>query len=139
MKDRDFIDTNILVYAFDKKEPEKQKIAADLLSQAIIDESAIISTQVLSEFYTVITQKIRRPLTPMRALALIDIIAVLPVQEIDLDLVKRAIGTSHRYGISYWDSLIVAAAERGGCTRLISEDLNSGQSYHDIIVHDPFG
>lgn len=138
MKGRDFFDTNILVYAFDNKNPRKQKIAADLLTEAIRNESAILSTQVLGEFYTVVTSKIKKPLIPQEALGLINNMAVLPVQEVDLDMVKRAIRISDRYTISYWDSLIIAAAERGGCKRLISEDLNSGQSYDNIIVYDPF-
>ena len=53
-------------------------------------------------------------------------------------LVRRAIETHKEYGITYWDSLIVAAAERADCTRIVSEDLNSGQSYHGITVVDPF-
>lgn len=138
MKGRDFFDTNILVYAFDNKNTRKQKIAANLLTEAIRNESAILSTQVLGEFYTVVTRKIKQPLQPMEALGLIDNMAVLPVQEVDFDMVKRAVRTSDRYEISYWDSLIIAAAERGECNRLISEDLNSGQSYYDIVVYDPF-
>ena len=139
MKGRDFFDTNILVYAFDTKDPRKQTIASNLLNQAIINESGILSTQVMSEFYTVVTRIIKKPLSPQEALGLIDNLAVLPVQEVDLDMVKRAIRISDRYTISYWDSLIIAAAERGECKRLISEDLNNGQIYYDIVVYDPFG
>ena len=57
---------------------------------------------------------------------------------VDLSLVRRAIDTSQRYGISYWDGLIIAAAERAGCTRLISQDLNAGQSYNGVMVVNPF-
>ena len=138
MKDRDFIDTNILVYAYDTGHPRKQTIATGLLTQAVMDESAILSTQVLSEFYTVVTGKIKKPLAPLKALSLIDTLAILPVQEIDLAMIRRAIETGVEYHISYWDSLIIAAAERGGCNRILSEDLNSGQSYHGLVVHNPF-
>ena len=58
--------------------------------------------------------------------------------EIDAQLVERAIETLRRYGISYWDALIVAAAERSGCRKLLSEDLNPDQRYHGIVVVNPF-
>ena len=58
--------------------------------------------------------------------------------DIDAQLVERAIETLRRYGISYWDALIVAAAEHSGCRKLLSEDLNSDQLYHGIVVVDPF-
>ena len=58
--------------------------------------------------------------------------------DIDAQLVERAIETLRRYGISYWDALIVAAAERSGCRKLLSEDLNPDQRYHGIVVENPF-
>ena len=61
-----------------------------------------------------------------------------PVVALDLALVRRAIGTQMRYQISYWDALIVAAAESADCTRILTEDLNPGQSYHGIVVVNPF-
>lgn len=62
----------------------------------------------------------------------------LPVQEIDLPVVKRAIDNHRRYGISYWDSLILAAAERAGCGEVHSEDLQDGQVYNRVRVVNPF-
>lgn len=64
--------------------------------------------------------------------------SILPVQEIDLALVNRAIDTHKTYQISYWDALIVSAAERAGCTLILSEGLGDGQAYHDIVVRNPF-
>ena len=64
--------------------------------------------------------------------------SILPVQEIDLALVNRAIDTHKTYQISYWDALIVSAAERANCTLILSEDLGDGQAYHDIMVRNPF-
>ncbi len=69
---------------------------------------------------------------------LIDILSILPVTEIDLMLVKQAIETQKRYQISYWDSLIVAAAQRAGCSKILSEDLNDGQEYNGVLVKNPF-
>ena len=65
-------------------------------------------------------------------------ISILPVQEIDLTMVNRAIDTHKMYQISYWDALIVSAAERVGCTLILSEDLSDGQTYHNMVVRNPF-
>ena len=62
----------------------------------------------------------------------------MPVQEIDVAVVKRAIATVQRYQLSYWDSLIVAAAERASCTQVLSEDFNNGQEYNGVKAVNPF-
>ena len=138
MADREFFDTNILIYASDRSEPEKQPQARRLLKNAIENETGVISAQVLSEFLTVVTRRIQQPLSLEEAEEAIEQLAILPVVEVDLALVKQAISTCLEYHISYWDSLIIAAAERAGCTRILSEDLNPGQSYHGIAVVNPF-
>jgi predicted nucleic acid-binding protein len=133
-----FLDSNILVYAYNKHSPEKQAKAQAILRDAIKNESAVISTQVLGEFFVVVTRKIKAPLTLNDAEKIIAILSVLPVEEIDLPLVKRAIDTQQLYETSYWDSLILAAAERSGCNRILSEDLNDGQQYNGVLVENPF-
>lgn len=138
MADREFFDTNILIYASDRSAPEKQSQARGLLKHAIENETGVVSAQVLSEFFTVVTRRIQEPLSIEEAEQVIEQLTILPVVELDLALVRRAIGTCRRYQISYWDSLIVAAAERAECTRILSEDLNPGQIYHGIAVVDPF-
>jgi predicted nucleic acid-binding protein len=77
-------------------------------------------------------------MTPDEAKEIIGTMSVLPVQEIDLALVNRAIDTHKTYQIAYWDALIVSAAERAGCTLILSKDLGDGQAYHDIVVRNPF-
>jgi predicted nucleic acid-binding protein len=138
MNDSVFLDTNILVYAYDKHDLEKQVKAQTLLKTAIKEGSASLSTQVLGEFFVVVTRRIKKSLTVHDAERIIDILSVLPVAEIDLLLVKRAIHTQKSYGISYWDALIVAAAERTGCSKILSEDLNHGQQYNGVLVENPF-
>jgi predicted nucleic acid-binding protein len=138
MSDRNFLDTNILVYAYDKSEPEKQTKAQNLLTGGIEQEHSVLSVQVLGEFFNVVTRHIPQPMKSNEALEIIDMLGILPVQEIDLTMVKRAINTHERYRISYWDALIVSAAERAGCTCLLSEDLNDGQTYHNILVRNPY-
>jgi predicted nucleic acid-binding protein len=138
MRDRTFLDTNILVYAYDEHEPKKQQKAQNILTDGIEQESSVLSVQVLGEFFNVVTRHVPQPMSSDEALEIIDMLSILPVQEIDLTMVKRAIDTHKTYQISYWDSLIVSAAERAGCTLLLSEDLSDGQTYQNILVHNPF-
>lgn len=138
MADREFFDTNILIYASDRSEPEKQSQARRLLKHAIENETGVVSAQVLGEFFMVVTRRIQEPLTIEETEQVIEQLAILSVVDIDVALVRQAIGTCRRYRISYWDALIVAAAERAGCTRILSEDLNPGQIYHNVAVVNPF-
>jgi predicted nucleic acid-binding protein len=129
MRDRLFLDTNILVYAYDKHEPQKQRKAQELLTNGIEQENLFLSVQVLGEFFNVVTRHIPQPMTPDEA---------KEIKEIDLTVVNRAIDTHKAYQISYWDALIVSAAERAGCMMILSEDLSDGQTYHKILVSNPF-
>jgi predicted nucleic acid-binding protein len=138
MSDRFFLDTNILVYAFDTHDPQKQGKAQKLLTVGIEQENLVLSVQVLGEFFNAATRHIPQPLTPDEVGEIINTLSVLPIQEVDLAMVNRAVDTHKKYQISYWDSLIVSAAERAGCTEIITEDLSDGRSYHDIRVRNPF-
>ena len=109
-----------------------------MLKNAIENETGVVPTQVLGEFFIVVTRRIQQPLSLEEAEQVIEQLAILPVVALDLAMVRQAIGTCRRYHVSYRDALIVAAAERAGCTRIFSEDLNPGQFYHDIVVVDPF-
>ena len=135
---KQFLDTNVAVYAYDAAEPAKQAVAQRLLKHGILEEDSVISVQVLGEFFNAVTRRIRHPMTVAEATSAIDSIKVLPVVDLDAQLVERAIETLRRYGISYWDALIIAAAERSGCKKLLTEDLNPGQRYHGIVVVNPF-
>jgi predicted nucleic acid-binding protein len=138
MSDKAFLDTNILVYAYDQHDPHKQRKAQALITDGIEKETLLLSVQVLGEFFNVVTRYIPKPMPAEEAHEIIATISILPVQEIDLAMVNRAIDAHKTYQISYWDALIVSAAERAGCTSIISEDLNDGQTYHDIVVYNPF-
>ena len=138
MSDRRFVDTNVLVYAYDTDSATKQVGALRLLRDGILNDALAVSAQVLGEFFTVVTRRIPTPLTADGAAAAIETLKPIPVVEIDRQLVERAIETHKRYGIAYWDALIVAAAERAGCAEVLSEDLNAGQRYGDVIVNNPF-
>jgi predicted nucleic acid-binding protein len=138
MSVRVFLDTNVLVYAYDKHEPAKQAKAQSLLTAAVREENGFLSTQVLSEFFTVVTGKIRNPLSAHEAGEVIEMLGILQIQEIDFEMVRRAIDTHKRYGISYWDSLVLSAAERAECAELHSEDLKDGETYNGVRVVNPF-
>jgi predicted nucleic acid-binding protein len=134
----DFLDTNIIVYAYDTHEPVRQQTAQVILEEGIIQETAVLSAQVLGEFFVVVTSRIKNPLTADEALQVMNILCRLPVAEIDGDLVRSAIRLHKMYRLSYWDSLIVAAAKRMGCGRLLSEDLQDGMDLDGIVVVNPF-
>ena len=138
MSDKAFLDTNIIVYAYDQHDPHKQKKAQELITDGIEKETLHLSVQVLGEFFNVVTRHIPKPMPPDEAQEIIATISILPVQEIDLAMVNRAIDTHKTYQISYWDALIISAAERAECKSILSEDLSDGQTYHDIVVYNPF-
>jgi predicted nucleic acid-binding protein len=138
MSDKVFLDTNILVYAYDRSDPEKQAKAQELLTRGIEQENAVISAQVLGEFFVVVTRRIQTPLSAEEAEQVIDLLGILPVVEVDLKLVRRTLSIHRESQISYRDSLIVAAAERAGCAKILSEDLNAGQVYCSVRVENPF-
>jgi len=131
-----FLDTNILVYAVtsDVSQRPKRKRALEIIQA----EDFAVSTQVLQEFYVIVTRKLSRPLTPGQALEWIEELAVFPCVATEVSLVKIAIEISVRYQTSYWDAAILAAAESMGAPRLYSEDLNHGQRYGSVEVVNPF-
>ena len=135
---RDFFDTNILVYAHDQRDPAKRKLALDLYANAIARGTVVVSAQVLGEFFNTVTRRIPNPISVEEAGEVISLFSMLTVVALDLALVQRAVFTCRRYEVSYWDALIIAAADRAGCARIISEDLNPGQSYHGVVVVNPF-
>lgn len=139
--ERFFIDSNVLVYMYDTSEPLKQRLSEELVKGLLRIENGAVSVQVLGEFFNNVTRRIANPLTIQEADRAVDAISSSPtldVLNIDLPMVRRAIATHSRYGTTYWDSLIAAAAEKAGCSAILSEDFNSGQSYHGILAINPF-
>ena len=131
-----FLDTNILVYAVSalREDAAKKARALELIQTADFG----VSSQVLQEFYVTVTRKIQRPLEPEKAVALLEEFRLFPTAYTDYPLILSAIEHSLRYGISYWDGAIVAAAEALEATVLYSEDLSHGQHYGAIQVVNPF-
>ncbi len=136
MTDKVFVDTNVFVCLFDRDARVKQARAAALVEEEA--EAIVISTQVLQEFYVTVTRKLGKPLPEPEAEAAVRRLAALSVVDIDVDLVLAAVTSSRRHRISYWDALIVEAALRGECRRLLTEDLQHGRRFGDLTVENPF-
>ncbi len=129
-----FVDTNILVYAHDAADHGKQQRARDTL-RAHADE-LVLSAQVLSETYVVLTQRLG--MTADDARAIVNELCDFAVVTIDDELVRDAMATSTAARLSYWDALIVAAARRAGCDTLLTEDLSHGTTIDGVRVENPF-
>jgi predicted nucleic acid-binding protein len=133
----DFLDTNVLVYAYDTSYPEKQNIARALLKSGIAGK-LVISTQVLAEFAATLLHKISPPPNADAVMKGLDAMAPIRLIIPDVELIRRAVEVRASYGIHFYDGMIVAAAERAGCGRIWSEDFNAGQKYFGITVTNPF-
>ena len=133
-----FLDTNVIVYAYDTSDPVKQASAQALLRDAARHRNGAISTQVLGEFFHTVVVK-RRFMSAAEALTIISALrAALHVCSIDPQLVEDAIAIHQRYQLRYWDALIVATAKSIGCSQIASEDMSAGQDYGGIAVTNPF-
>lgn len=137
MNGADFLDTNVLVYAYDEKSPEKQKVARQLLRSGISGRT-VISNQVLAEFAATMLHKAVPPATNQAVMKALDALAATRLILTDAEMVRRAIEVRAAYGVHFYDGLIIAAAERAGCARIWSEDFNEGQEYFGVIAANPF-
>lgn len=135
---RTFLDTNVLVYAFDDDAGWKRERAWEVIDQLNAMGGAVVSTQVLQEFYVVTTRKLARPLPEQDAEDAVRTLCRWPVARSDAALVEAAIGVSRRYQLSLWDALILRAAGETGCSRVLSEDMQSGLEVDGVVVHNPF-
>lgn len=132
-----FFDTNILVYFVDEKDPRKQVIAKELIEKAVQNQNGIISTQSLQEFYNVITTKMKCPKD--KAKELVEMFSdIFSVTKISVSLILNAIDISIKTSFSFWDSLILSAANDTGCIIVYSEDMNDGQIVSGTKILNPF-
>ena len=118
--------------------PQKAAVAQQLLSRCASQGEAVISVQILQEFYVTVTRKLAPPLTHTEAEDVVRELSHLPTVDSDANLVLDAIAASYRYRMSFWDGLIVQAALRAGATVLYSEDLQHGQLFESLTVQNPF-
>ena len=130
-----FLDTNLIVYANDTRDAQKQVRAIELVTTTIREGTGVISTQVMQEYAVVAGGKLRQdPDTILRQLLLLESFEVVQVTPA---LIRRALELQLRYQINFWDAGILAAAEHARCHLLWSEDLNPGQLYATVRVENP--
>ena len=133
-----FVDTNILVYAYDRGAGLKHKRALSLIVKLWKEGNGVLSTQVLQEFYVNVRRKAKKPISIEQARALIaDYLSWDPIVN-DSATLLEAIDVEQRYRLSFWDSLIVVAARKSGASVLYSEDFTHGQKFGSVVVQNPF-
>lgn len=134
-----FIDTNIFIYLFDETAPEKRARSQELIHNAIETKNAVISHQVVQETLNVITTKLQNPVISEDARLFFQKV-LLPLWKMNPNhkLYESALDIQSRYRYSFYDSLIIAAALKTGCTQLISEDLQAGQQIEKLKIVNPF-
>lgn len=139
MTGKHLVDTNLLVYAYDRSEPEKQTKAVDILDELVKNGSGILSPQVLSEFYTVVTRKLATPLTPQEGYTSIsNYIRSWDMVDLTSLVVLEAVRGVRDHRLSYWDSLIWATAKMNQIPSVLSEDFSHGLVLEGVRFTNPF-
>jgi predicted nucleic acid-binding protein len=134
--DKAFFDTNILLYMYSSADAHRQTRARNLYRDYATTGRLLLSTQVVQEFYVAGLRKLKLPRQQVLevATALLDspLVVVAPSH------IRAAMENEEQYRISFWDALIVAAAQSGGAEVLFTEDLNDGQQYGSVLAYNPF-
>jgi len=138
MSGKSFVDTNILIYAHDRSAGVKHQRAAALIEQLWMSNQGVVSTQVLQEFSVNVRRKLIRPLSSVDTARVLqqylhwEVVVNTPASTIE------AMALETRYAISFWDALILTAANAVGVNTLYSEDFSNGQYYGSVRVINPF-
>lgn len=135
---RVFVDTNVVVYAYDATAGARHETARAVLLDLWRSGAGLVSTQVLQELYVTLTRKIPRPVEPALAREIVEDMATWDVVVNDAGTILQAIEIAAREKLSFWDALVVAAAARGGAGLLLSDDLSDGRTIEGVTVRDPF-
>jgi predicted nucleic acid-binding protein len=133
-----FVDTNILIYAHDRSAGAKHEKARELIEGLWESNNGCLSVQVLQEFYINVTRKIGKPLNPEIAKSIVADLGQWTIHSPSAEDILDAITLQQRYGLSFWDAMMLASAIRLGCAVVWSEDLNDGQIYDGVKVNNPF-
>lgn len=133
---KQFLDTNLFIYANDARDGRKQSRAIELVADAIRSGCGVTSTQVMQEYAAVAAGKLNQDhdviLRQLLLLESLEVVYLTPA------LIRRGLELHFRYQVNYWDGSILAAAEHAGCADVLSEDLNPGQLYGTVRVQNPF-
>jgi predicted nucleic acid-binding protein len=133
---RDFLDTNVLVYADDLDAGERREVARAIVRRAVQTREAVLSTQVLQEYFVIATRKLGVDVVAARRK--VELLSTLEIVRIEAAMILEAIDLTRLHSISFWDALIVRAASAAGCRRLITEDLQEGALLAGVTVTNPF-
>ena len=137
MSDRFFVDTNILVYAYDRAAGDKHSRSRALLENLWQTSQGVLSTQVIQEFCINVRRKVRAPLPLEEVREILDEYQAWEILLIWPSTILKALDKESKFKISFWDALILQSAEEAGASVLYSEDLNHGQSYGFVRVVNP--
>jgi predicted nucleic acid-binding protein len=135
---RVFLDTNILIYAYDVSAKEKHEKARDIVLALWESGLGVLSTQVMQEFFVMATRKIPSPLDIKAAREIVDDLLRWDIVVNDGDIIRKAIDLHERHKFAFWDAMIIEAATRGGAKVLLSEDLSHGRIVNGIKIKNPF-
>jgi len=133
-----FIDTNVLVYAFDQSGSPKKQIAQRLMNELMEEDRLRVSTQVLQELFVTLTRKVSRRCSSEEGLAVLEDLSAWPLMVVDFAAIRAAANLAEQAKLSFWDALVVVAASRAGASVLYTEDLNDGQEILGVRVTNPF-
>ena len=132
----EFVDTNILIYAFDRSAVDKHRIAVDLMTRLWTERRGSISLQVLQEFYVAGTRKLKLPTD--EAASQVRGLGLWRVHRPLVDDILAAIELHQHHSVSFWDALILRSAQASQCSVLWSEDLSNDQRWGNLEVRNPF-
>jgi predicted nucleic acid-binding protein len=138
MKDKIFLDTNIIVYAHDNSSGDKHTAAKEIMDYLWESKKGVISVQVLQEFFVCVTKKIVKPLLLKNARMILEYLSNWDVVINDKYVTLKAIDLQEKYRFSFWDSLVIQAAIQSQARILLSEDLPDGQNVKDLKILNPF-
>ena len=133
-----FVDTNVFVYRHDRSDPAKQARADEWIAHLARSRSGRLSYQVLQELYVTLTGKACIGFDPSEAREIIRDLIVWQTVGIDLRILERAWHVQDGHSVSWWDAVIVAAAQSLGCSILLTEDLQHGHAFGEVRVVNPF-
>ena len=136
MTERVFIDTNVFVYADDESAKTKRARARKVLSELIRNRRAVVSTQIMQEYYAAAIKKLRLP--PEKARSRVERLNRLDTVVIRPAIILGAIDLHRLHSLSFWDALVVKSASIAGCARVLSEDLADGQVIDGVKIENPF-
>jgi predicted nucleic acid-binding protein len=135
---REFVDANVLVYAFDASAGGKHDTARRLLDRLWASATGVVSIQILQEFFVTVTRKVPRPLAIGEAADRVRELAAWRVFAPTIDDVMGAIDIHKQARIGFWDAMVVRAAAESGCEMLWTEDLADGRRFQGVLIRNPF-